>query len=254
MIVKETFTSYSESVTKVLDALNAGQVLSEQTRILIKPNLVNTSPYPVTTPPECIEAIITYIRACSEAEIIIAEGCGAAECDTEEVFEVLGYTGLASRLGIELVNLNIAETVLLKEPSCRIFPEFHMPAIAMNHYIISVPVLKAHSLAEITGTLKNMMGFAPPKYYQRGGYWKKSAFHARMHESIIELNRYRTPDLTILDATTGLAEYHLGGAECSPPVNTIVAGFDPREIDRCAAELLGMDWKMIPHLALCGER
>jgi uncharacterized protein (DUF362 family) len=249
MIVQETFTSYAETVTRVLDALNAGQVLSEQPRILIKPNLVNTSPYPVTTPPACVEAIITYIRTCSDAGIVIAEGCGAAECETEDVFEELGYTELASRHGVGLVDLNTAETVLLKEPSCRIFPEFHMPALAMDHYIISVPVLKAHSLAEITGTMKNMMGFAPPRYYQRGGYWKKSAFHARMHQSIIELNRYRAPDLTVLDATTGLAEYHLGGSACSPPVNRIVGGYTPREIDRCAAELLGMDWKMIPHLA-----
>lgn len=248
MVVQETFVTYAETVAKVLDALHASQVFAEQPRILIKPNLVNSSRYPVTTPPECVEAIIDYIRACSDAETIIAEGCGAAECDTEEVFNVLGYTELASRLGVDLVNLNTAETVLLQEPSCRIFPEFHMPALAMDHYIISVPVLKAHSLAEITGSMKNMMGFAPPKYYQRGGYWKKSAFHARMHQSIIELNRYRTPDLTVLDATTGLSEYHLGGPECSPPVNRIVAGYDALEVDRCAAELLGMDWKSIPHL------
>ena len=45
-----------------------------------------------------------------------------------------------------------------------------------------------------------------------------------------------------------MAEYHLGGAKCSPPVNKIVVGFDAKEVDRKAAELLGFDWRDIKHL------
>jgi uncharacterized protein (DUF362 family) len=196
-----------------------------------------------------VEAIVGYIRACSKAAILIAEGCGAADYGTDRAFAELGYTALSKRAAVPLLDLNTAPTVLLRNPECRVFPEFHMPAVAMSHYIISVPVLKAHSFSTITGTLKNMMGFAPPKHYQAGGHWKKSAFHARMHEAIADLNRYRTPDLTVLDATVGLPELHLGGRKCDPPVNKIVAGFDPVEIDRTASALLGFDWKKIPHLA-----
>ena len=47
----------------------------------------------------------------------------------------------------------------------------------------------------------------------------------------------------------GLAEFHLGGRHCSPPVKKIIAGFSPLEVDRQAAKLLGLDWKKIPHLA-----
>ncbi len=243
------FTTYEESVKAALDAVAAAPALAGQKKVLVKPNLVQATPPPVTTPPACVAAVVDYIRQSSGAEVIIAEGCGAADCDTDEVFERLGYVELAARLELELVNLNTAETVRLKNPACGIFPEFHLPRVALEYYIVSVPVLKAHSLAMITGTLKNMMGFAPPRYYQRGGGWKKSAFHARMHESIVALNRYRRPELTVLDATVGLREFHLGGAECSPPVNKIVAGFDPLAVDRVAARLLKLDWRSIPHLA-----
>lgn len=34
----------------------------------------------------------------------------------------------------------------------------------------------------------------------------------------------------------------------TPPVNRIIAGFDPFEVDRKGAELLGMDWRQIRHL------
>ena len=247
-IAEVPFSSYPESVGEALDALDARTLLARQERVLVKPNLVLAAPPPVTTPPACVEAIIAYIRACSAARIVIAEGTGDATDDTPAVFDALGYTALARRLDVELVDLNTADTVVLSDPTCAVFKTFHLPKIATTHFIIGVPVLKAHSLSVMTGSMKNMMGFAPPRHYQQGGHWKKSAFHARMHESIVELNRYRAPDLSLMDATVGLRDYHLGGAHCSPPVNRILASRDARALDRRAAELLGLDWRRIPHL------
>ena len=51
-----------------------------------------------------------------------------------------------------------------------------------------------------------------------------------------------------MDASIGLADYHLGGRICDPPVNKLIAGFDPQKVDRKAAGLLGLDWRTIPHL------
>lgn len=243
------FVSYAQSVAEALDAVGAGEVLARQGAVLIKPNLVNPSPPPVTTPAECCEAVLEYVRRHSKASIVIAEGCGAAHAETRDCFEALGYADLARRLGVPLLDLNTAPTVLSERPGLKVFPQFHLPRVALDHFIVSVPVLKAHSLADITGTMKNMMGFAPPKHYQEGGHWKKSAFHARMHEAIGDLNRHRAADLTVLDARVGLAQYHLGGPECDPPANRIAAGFDPLAVDRLAADLLGLDWRTVPHLA-----
>ena len=243
------FSTYERSVASALDAIGAAGVLAQQTRILIKPNLVEAIPPPVTTPPACVEAIINYVRRVSRAEIVIAEGCGAPDYDTDHAFEKLGYTGMAKWLNVPLVDLNREKCVLLKNPECKVFPEYYLPKIARTHYIITVPTLKAHSFAKITGALKGMMGFAPPQHYQEGGHWKKSAFHARMHSAIVDMCRYRSPDLVVLDATIGLPEFHLGGRRCDPPVNKIVAGFDPLAVDRLHAGLLGLDWREIPHLA-----
>ncbi len=81
------------------------------------------------------------------------------------------------------------------------------------------------------------------------GTWKKALFHRKLQQAIIDLNRYRCADLTIIDAGIGLPEYHLGGPVCNPPVGKIVAGFDPSATDRIAAGLLGLNWQTIPHLA-----
>ncbi len=249
-LVQIEFVSYDESVPEVLDAIGAGTVLKEQTAVLIKPNLINASLPPITTPVECVEAVIRYVRSCSTARIVVGEGCGDSKLETDEVFDRLGYRELARREDVELIDLNHAPTVKLEDADCSVFPEMYLPEVAMSHYLISVPVLKAHSLAEMTGTLKNLIGLAPPKYYSgQFGSWKKAVFHGRMHESIVELNRYRTPDLSLMDATVGMADFHLGGAHCDPPLNRLLAGFDPLQLDRAGAELLGLDWREIGHLA-----
>jgi len=248
-IIIEPLTSYLESVRNALDRLGAQSVLTSQRAIMIKPNLVNGSPYPVTTPPECCEAIIEYIRSITNIPIVIAEGTGDASLETDDVFQILGYKHLSQKMDVPLIDLNHAPLKHLENNTCSVFKEMYLPECVFDHYLISVPVLKAHSLSRLTGSLKNMMGIAPPKFYSgQYGVWKKAVFHNNMHESIMDLNRYRTPDLTIMDAGIGLPEYHLGGKECDPPIKKILAGFNPLLLDRTAAGLLNMDWRAIKHL------
>ena len=248
-IAEIEFVSYPESVPKALDAIGASEVLKEQTAVLIKPNLINASPFPITTAPECVEAVIEYVRSCSDAVIVVGEGCGEPSLETDEVFDRLGYRELARRQGVQLVDLNDAPLVRLENNRCRLFREMYLPEMAMSHYLVSVPVLKAHSYSAITGTMKNMIGLAPPRYYSgQFGTWKKAVFHGRMHQSIVELNRYRAADLSLMDASVGMPDYHLGGPHCDPPVGKLIAGFDPLEVDRRSAELLGLKWGRIGHL------
>ncbi len=243
------FESYEKSVTTALDALDACKKIRPQAGVLIKPNLINADPHPITTPAACCEAIVNYVQACCDAPIVIAEGCGDSVLETDDVFASLGYSALARKYGITLLDLNHAPLTRRQRPECQVFPEMFLPEIAFTHYIISVPVLKAHSLAGITGSLKNMLGFAPPEHYAgRYGSWKKAVFHGRMQQSIIDLNRYITPDLTVMDASIGMAAYHLGGPRCDPPVAKIVAGYDPWAADREAAGLLKIDWQSIAHV------
>ena len=249
-LVNIDFESFEKSVKNALDAITAHKQIAEQSAILIKPNLTTDSPHPITTSPECCEVIIEYIRKYSKAEIVIAEGSGDVNYETDEVFKNLGYTAMAQKQGVPLVDLNYGPVKVLKNLDCPVFPEMYLPEIAFSHYIISVPVLKAHSLAGMTGSLKNMMGFAQPKYYSgRYGIWKKAVFHGKMQESVIDLNKYLVPNLSVMDCSIGMAEFHLGGAQCDPLVKKIIAGYNPWKVDREAAGLLGLDWNNIGHVA-----
>ena len=168
------FDTYAKSVPKTLDESGLPDLLQGVENVLVKPNLVNASPFPVTTRPQCCAAIVEFVRSCSHASVVIAEGCGDPSSETADIYRLLGYDEMAEQLGVELVDLNYAPLRRLTDPECTIFPDIFLPEMAFTHFIISAPVLKAHSLAAITCSLKSMMGFAPPQYYSgRAGHMEK---------------------------------------------------------------------------------
>ncbi len=219
--------------------------------MIIKPNLVEILAPPITTPVELVDTLIGYLLNYLPAEkIIVGEGCGATDYTTHHAFKELRYTVLSEKYHIELVDLNTEELRYSENSSCRRWPEMYLPKILDGAFILSVPQLKAHSLAGVTLTMKNMMGCAPPDHFRGEGAWNKSAFHTRIHEAIFDLNRYRTPDFTLLDATIGMAKAHLWGPQCSPAVNTLAASFDPVAIDSYGTTLLGRRWQDIDHIVM----
>jgi hypothetical protein len=145
-IACELFTSYEASVDRCMAAGGAAGLLLDGRPVMLKPNLINASPHPVTTPPDFCAAVIAFVRRHADAPIVIAEGCGAASLETPEVFAQLGYKALAKELDV------------------------------------------------------------------------------------------------------GLADHHLRGSCCQPPVNRILSGRDARSLDRDAARLLGMDWHRVGYL------
>ena len=243
------FTSWQESVPRLLDATGLPDRLAAEKRIIIKPNLVEPLKPPITTPVELIAALVDFIHASlPHLEIIIGEGCGSSSKNTWQIFDILGYSKLADRTGVTLLDLNEAPLVHMQDSKCGRWPEMYLPRIVFESFLISVPVLKAHSLAGVTLTMKNMMGLVPPAHYQQGGHWKKAAFHQNIQEAVFDLNRYRTPDFTLLDATIGMQEAHLWGPTCDPPPNRLAAGYDPVAMDSYGSSLLGIKWNSVGHL------
>ncbi|MFN2343000.1 MAG: DUF362 domain-containing protein, partial [Desulfonatronovibrio sp.] len=82
MFSMEYFDSYEHTLKKCLDEIGADKIFKRRKLIVIKPNLVNASPFPITTHPDIIRELIKYIRIHSNARLIIAEGCGDCHLET----------------------------------------------------------------------------------------------------------------------------------------------------------------------------
>jgi uncharacterized protein (DUF362 family) len=252
MLTEVKFSSWKESVSELLEKTGFAEMVNRSSAqsVLLKPNLVSTDPPPITTHVELVSEIVDFIKDnCSDKTVIIGEGCGMIDYDTPKVFECLGYSELAADKNIELIDLNYAPLRKLTDSSCSHWKEMYLPEIVIDSFLVSIPVLKAHSLSTVTLTMKNMIGVAPPEHYCAGS-WKKSAFHSNVEKAIFELNRYRRPDFSIIDAVEGMAEAHLWGPKCSPSPGLLIASENPVEIDKRGAEILGFDWTEIGHIAM----
>mgnify|MGYP000060395495 CR=1 FL=1 len=247
-------SSLDESIKTLLEAADLYETLKGEKQVILKPNLVEALEPPITTPAPVIDAIIHQIAIhCPHLRIIIADGTGSLSYDTFHCFDVLGYISLAELRGVELVDLNEEPSRHLKNSDCSRWPEMYLPELIFNSFLISVPVLKAHSMSRVTLTMKNMMGCAPPAHFRGNGGWGKSSFHQQIHEAIFDLNRYRTPDFTILDASIGMSQAHLWGPTCDPPVGKIAVSYDPVAIDAYGTSLLRRSWQDVGHIRMAHQ-
>ena len=244
-VAKVNFIDYRTSLARSLDLIGAGARLPKQGLIIIKPNLTNSSPPPVTTSVKAAEAVCIYCKAHTKAEIAIGEGCGTGR--TPEVFAALGYTDMAKKYGLELIDFNEAETIILQNDTALQLKHFHMPRIALDAFIISLPVLKDHSFTKTTIAMKNMFGIAPGKFY--AGSWNKAKLHSpSTDKSVVDICSYKKPDLSVVDASVALTGMHLAGKHKN--IGLILAGFDPVAVDTVGSELLGHNPKTLPYLTL----
>jgi uncharacterized protein (DUF362 family) len=244
-VVKVNFVEYRTSIARALDLVGAVTRLPKEGLIIIKPNLTNSSPPPVTTSVEAAEAVYHYCKAHTKAEIAIGEGCGSGI--TSDVFAALGYSEMAQKYGLELIDFNEAETTTLQNDNSLQLKHFHLPRIAQNAFIISLPVLKDHSFTKTTIAMKNMFGIAPSKFY--AGSWNKAKLHSpSTDKSVVDICLYKKPDLSVVDASVALKGMHLAGKH--KKIGLILAGFDPVAVDTVGSKLLGHNPKKLPYLTL----
>jgi uncharacterized protein (DUF362 family) len=248
-VSKVRFTNYEASVAKALDLVEAASGLPQTGLIIIKPNLTNTSGPPVTTNVGAAEAVYTYCKSHTRAQIAIGEGCGDGV--TADTFEANGYAEMADRYGIRLIDFNQEQAVLLKNQSALQLKQFHVPEIVIDAFVISLPVLKDHSLTTTTVAMKNMFGIAPAPFYR--GSWNKSKLHSpSTHKSVVDVCLYKKPDLCVVDASVVLTGTHISGRP--KKLGLILAGFDPVAVDAVGSEMLGHHPRKIQYLTLADGR
>jgi uncharacterized protein (DUF362 family) len=154
------FESYKKSVSELLDSAGFSELLKRNNKkIILKPNLTLNKKFPTTTHVEFVEEILKYIKKYSKNEIVIAEGSGGDK--TNDCFGDLGYKELAGKHSIKLIDLNEAECEKISKSNFKKFKFIEYPKVLLDSFLISLPVLKEHSEAIVTISLKNMLGAYP---------------------------------------------------------------------------------------------
>lgn len=229
------FSSYGETVPKLLELIKFENVLKKHESVVLKPSL--TYDDSVSTNVEFVETVLKYClqNKSPGAQIFLAEGVDGA--DTMEVFEKKGYKKLAEKYGLGLIDLNKTEVEEIQNDEFLRFEKIMYPKILLDSLVISLP--SPNSLdGNYVGSLSGMVGAFPLKYYK--GFLSKSKdklskypFKYQVHDIL----KCKLPEFTIAD--TSEKGYILAG--------------QPLEIDKQATKLFGIDWKEVDYLRIVDE-
>lgn len=113
--------------------------------------------------------------------------------------------------------------------------------------LIGVPTVKSHNLSLASLAMKNWYGFF-------GG--SRSRFHQQIHPVIVELGRFITPTLVVLDGTRKLMRNGPtgGSADDVVPGETVAVSTDQVAIDAFGAEMLELKPADVPFIPLAQQR
>jgi len=129
-------------------------------------------------------------------------------------------------------------------------------------FLISVPVMKVHSMVGMTGCLKNYVGTAPRVVYTNPGNFSNNDLHSkhsiegRLDSFITDLAAFHPPDFSVVDAIRGLqhSEHRVDLSDQEMRSNMVLAGEDPVATDALLATLMGFQPQDIDYLHMAAQR
>jgi uncharacterized protein (DUF362 family) len=201
----------------------------------IKPNLSDAGPagQGLFSDPAIVEALV---RILDSQQVVIGEGAVVGR-SAAVAFEANGYTDIARRCGIELVDLNDAKRYSAQWD----FGVIRLPELLLTHEYINVAKMKTHIQTGVSLSLKNQKGLLLPV--------DKKRFHRKgLHSRITALGQLVQPSLVIVDGIVALEGN--GPWRYGTPVemNLLVVGDDMVEVDNVCREIMGFAPEDCPHI------
>jgi uncharacterized protein (DUF362 family) len=234
-------TNPPDMIVTALQMVDAGQAVSAEKPVLVKPNYVTTQ-HPstgITTDCRVIDGVVSFLKQLGAKEILIGEGTGFG--DTLEAFRVAGVDRVAERWNVRMVDLNKDEFIEVSPTNARTLKRVKIAKTALESTIVSVPKLKPHREASVTLSLKNMMGAMTPK----------GSMHGHLSQNIIDLASVIKPSMAVIDGIIAGEGHETSGNPVE--MNLIIAGTDPVAVDAVGAAVMGIPPESVKHLRLAQE-
>lgn len=214
-------------VARVLELF--GDAIRKAEKIFVKPNLVSYEPYPTTTHPDVLDVLLESL---SGRDVLVGDAPAIDAGDSRRVIEAHPLKKVCDKHGVLFIDLYEKGMVTVKTE--RGFKLTLSKIPSQCDFVISLPVLKAHRVCDMTGALKNQFGYLDGRERRRMHTGLKD-----IHRSIAELNAIAKPNLSIMDAVQTLVngqELRHRGRE--KPLGYMIAGADPVSVDCLALSLL----------------
>jgi len=232
----------TKDIAALLDAASAADWLGpKEAPVILKPNLVISSPASggATTTPEIAEGLIVWLLDNDFKRIVIAEGSWVGD-STAQAFKVCGYSSLATRYNIPLIDLQQDSSVTMETDDgpfkvCETIAELEYSGGSL----INLPLLKGHGQTLLTCALKNLKGCIPDS--------EKRRYHRLgVHDPVAMVNTLIKPAFALVDGLNPDPYWEEGGSPMKRDL--LFLARDPVAMDSYAAGILGLTDAEVPYI------
>ena len=227
-------------------------------KVFIKPNLV-TPPtqwdFQSITHPLILEAVLLKCIEGSPSQIVV--GCCGFKGQWKRTIELSGYDKICQRYSCDLICLQEGENFhkysLIrfsdKEEYMSLFGTKISDYLLEAEVGLNLSKMKVHSMARMTGSIKNMMGTISPKgaMHPKGS---SDILHKRLRDLYLLMKKYVSWNL--MDGIIGSEYNEQYGV--SKQANVLISGKDMFEVDWAASQVMGMNPFEIPYLVYIRKR
>ena len=218
-------------------------------RIVVKPNLVDSiDQTQATTAPEVVAAVVDLLLLQGASSVIVGDG-PAFRRDARAVAYQIGLLPLLKKRDVPFIDLNYddPQPVLVKDGWFPGLKHIWLPrSVIQADMILSLPKMKTHHWAQVSLSLKNLLGLFSGARYG----WPKNFIHfAGIPQAILGLYQVLPPVVSLVDGIVGMeGDGPLFGNSVAHGV--LVAGKDPVAVDMVGKDLMGFDTWSVDYLNL----
>ena len=234
------------NIKQALEAIDGDVSLAGRERILIKVNFVSTSRALSATHPDAVRALLEFLSARGAANMSIA--AGPAIGTTAKGFENYGYAGLIDQYRLQVVDLNVDETMDVELIDSNLSP-MRLPVsktMIESDLRISIGPPKTHDLVMVTLSLKNTAVGSLPS-------GKKACIHQNcpaVNLNLYRMAQYVAPHLAVIDGYQAMeGNGPVSGAAVDWRI--ALASADFCAADSLAAQLMGFPPGSVGYLHYC---
>ena len=230
-----------------IDALGGLGKLVSGKKVILKPNVLNSQPPPITTPVDFVIAVGKHAQKAGATSITACDGNSSASAKAVK-FDGLGYPEQLKKAGFEMDPVafddRIAHDFVAKE-GWRSHPTIGVARTLQEaEVIINIPVVKRHDGARFTCALKNHFGsvYGPLRFVAHGKMQNEGDSGMEFFDvALAEFADSVRPELNVIDARTLLMR---GGPSMKPNsevkegINRIVLCGDMVAADAYCSQLM----------------
>lgn len=210
-------------------------------KILLKPNMLATD-----APEKCSVTHYAVFKAVAEAflktDAVLSYGDSPVVHSPEAAARKTLIAGVAEELEVPMADFHKDEEIFFKEGIQN--KKFRIAkGVLESDGLISIPKLKTHGLARMTGCIKNQFGCIPGSL--------KAEFHVRIPNALdfcrmlVDLNNFLKPRLFIMD---GIYAMEGNGPRSGTPrkMNVLLFSSDPIALDAIVCRIINLNPEYVP--------